>query len=235
MKILLSEYKEKHSKLILRFEKEWGLRAIWNNKITGNFKHWLRQKIKYKDGFICEECNREFESKGSLARHINWHNKEYRESHTGKNNYGYGKPRSEETKKKIGDKNRGRRGAETSMFGKHHTEEAKKKIRNGNMKENAGNEANHMWIKKYYPSKNICNNKCEICGGSRLDLELARFRHIIVRNIENPMFDYMYICVSCHRIYDKNQTDEQQEKLLTGTTTREEKLKRVRDFILGKK
>ena len=51
------------------------------------------------------------------------------------------------------------------------------------------------------------------------------------------MIDYMYICPkakknSCHIIYDR-LTESQKEKLLAGSITREEKLKRVREYILG--
>lgn len=49
--MLISEVPEKHPKLISKFEKETGTKAILKNgKITGQFKHWLQQKINEKNG-----------------------------------------------------------------------------------------------------------------------------------------------------------------------------------------
>ena len=49
------------------------------------------------------------------------------------------------------------------------------------------------------------------------------------------MIDYMYICPktknSCHYIYD-TLSDKEKEELLNGAITREEKLKRVREYVL---
>ena len=56
------------------------------------------------------------------------------------------------------------------------------------------------------------------------------------------MIDYLYMCPksrkgencknNCHTIYDI-LSHEEQEKLLTGAITREEKLKRIRKYVLG--
>ncbi len=72
-----------------------------------------------------------------------------------------------------------------------------------------------------------------------MKLDLARFIHINVRNMDDPMIDYMYICPrmkknsknSCHRIYDDNLSNKEKEELLSGAITKEEKLERVREFI----
>jgi len=222
--------------------------------------------------FICPNCNREFDSKGSLARHKNWHNKEYRENMTGENNPRgmLNKHHSNKTRRIIGEASEkrwsnkeyrekmkkiqkevwnrpghrknynqspmwwGKPGVENPMFGKFGKEAP-------NYKENAGSGAKHQWIRKHYSQKDICNNKCEICGKFRLDLELARFIHIDVRNMDNPMIDYLYLCPktrkgencknNCHTIYDR-LTKEQKQELLKGALTREEKLKRVREYML---
>lgn len=117
--MLLSEFKQKFPKLILRFEKEWNIHAIWGNKLTNNFIYWLSQKIKYKN-LICRDPNcpkfgEEFPSKMSLANHKKWHNSKYREKVREGNR---GKHHSEETKKKISE----------SHKGKKQTEETKRKI-----------------------------------------------------------------------------------------------------------
>lgn len=165
-----------------------------------------------------------------------------------------GYKQTEAHKRKIGDGNRGKKRIELTkkkisdiLKRRKIPETTKKKISDtlkGRIGENhsswkgneAGTNAKHMWIKKYYPQKEICNNKCEICDKFNLNLDLAQFRHINIRNIEDPMIDYMYICPypekdSCHRIYDK-LTVKQKKKLLNGTITREEKLKRVNEYII---
>lgn len=107
-------------------------------------------------------------------------------------------------------------------------------------KEDAGYVAKHEWINKHYPQKNVCNDKCEICGKINLNLDLAQFRHINVRNMDDPIIDYLYMCPynekdGCHRIYDDNLSDEQKKELLKGATTREEKLNGIRKYILKQK
>jgi len=233
MKILITEVPEKHPKLVLMFERTTGKHAVYHNKITKQFIHWLRHEIKYKN-LICNICGKKFDSKKGLISHRRWHDlpeyKEYQENY---------KKKMIDVNKGENHWNYGKRGEGTPMYGKHHTDEAKKKIGNGTFKENASIDSKHEWIRKYFPQKEICDDKCEICGEFNSNLDLARFLHIDVRNIENPMIDYLYLCPrkaknsknTCHRIYDK-LSDEQKKELLAGAITREEKLKRVREFVL---
>ncbi len=231
MKILLSEFKEKFPKLILRFEKETERNAIWGNKITKEFLYWLRQKLKYRT-LNCKDPNcpkfgQEFPSKLSFSNHIKWHDPEYRENVREGNT---GKYCTDETKKKMSE----------SHKGKKLSEETKRKIGKANFKEDVTDQANHKWIRIHYPPEEFCNNKCEICGKFDLHLHLARFLHINVRNLEDPLIDYMYICPkakknhknSCHYLYDL-LSDNQKEVLLKRATTRKEKLKRIREYVLG--
>lgn len=81
----VNEFQIKHSSLIDKFEEIAGKNAVWHNRITGSFKCWLNQKIKYKDGFVCDDPDcpdygKEFSSIMSLASHKNWHNREYKEN-----------------------------------------------------------------------------------------------------------------------------------------------------------
>ncbi len=104
MKILITEIPEKRPDLILMFERETGKNAMYkkSGKITKQFKYWLRQKIKYEN-LQCDICSRnDFKNKYSLARHLNWHNKEYRENHSGENHPHFGK-RGKETQYCKGD------------------------------------------------------------------------------------------------------------------------------------
>jgi len=227
MKTTIPEFRQNYPKLIKRFERETGKNAIWGNKITTNFIYWLKQRIKYKT-LICPECNKEFNNKWALSTHKNWHNKIFRKKmikkKLGKNNPMYGRDRSGKNNPMFG-----KRGAETGMFGVFGKD-------NPSFKEDAKYAANHLWIRKYYPPKDVCNNKCEICNTVRLDLDLAQFIHINKRNPNNPMIDYFYTCHynkkdSCHRIYDKLD-EETKKELLVGAITREEKLKRVREYMM---
>jgi len=74
---------ERYPKLISKFERETGKHAVHNDMITEYFGLWLNQKIKYKDGFICDnpDCakfGQEFNSKKSLIQHNTWHNRQYK-------------------------------------------------------------------------------------------------------------------------------------------------------------
>lgn len=107
MKIPITEVPEKHPKLILMFEKEWNMHAIWHNKITGHFKYWLRQKIKFKN-LKCKDPNcpkfgQKFPSKHSLANHITWHDPDYRKSLSGENAGMYGRRGEEHPSYKYDD------------------------------------------------------------------------------------------------------------------------------------
>ena len=220
MKITLSEFKQKYLKLILAFEKETGKKAIWSNNLTKQFIHWLRQKLNKNKTLTCDICGRVCKGRYSLANHKKWHRSGYRENRLKKikevwNRKGYRESRSGENAPNYG------------KFGED----------NPSFKENAGYNAKHMWINIHFPQKEVCDDKCEICGRFSLHLDLAQFRNINKRNADNPMIDYMYICHineknSCHRIYDENLSDKEKKKLLEGATTRKEKLKRVREYVL---
>lgn len=109
MKITITEIPEKHPKLISMFEDETGKKAIFknDNKITKQFIHWLRQEIKYKNltcyDPTCPKFGQEFPSKKSLVVHKNWHNKEFRENHSGKNHWTYGEYIGEKSPNWKGD------------------------------------------------------------------------------------------------------------------------------------
>ncbi len=170
--------------------------------------------------FICPEpnCNREFDSKGSLARHRNWHRPGYRKSLSKIHKEVWNQPGFRESMSGENNPIYGKFGKESSAY-----------------KEDAKYKANHRWIRIHYPPEEFCN-KCEICEIINLNLNLAQFRHVNVRNMEDPMVDYLYICPrteknSCHRIYD-TLSDKQKKELLEGAITREEKLERVREYVL---
>ena len=65
----MSEKQEKLKKLVDIFERKTGKHGIWGGKYTKQFKHWLSQKIKYKN-LKCNICGREFDSKYGLNSHI---------------------------------------------------------------------------------------------------------------------------------------------------------------------
>jgi len=229
MKIPMSEVPEKHPKLVLMFEKETGRKAILKNgKIAKGFRYWLYQKFKYRtlkcNDPTCPDYGKKFKNKTALVAHICWHKEGYRENQSKASKEVQNRP---EVKRKNSELSKGEKNWNYGRCGD----------KSPSYKENAGNQANHIWIKKHYPPKKMCDNRCELCGKFRLDLQLARFIHINVRNMEDPMIDYMYICPykeknSCHRIYDDNLSNKEKEKLLSGATTREEKLKRVRKYVL---
>lgn len=144
----------------------------------------------------------------------------------------YGKHHSDKTKKLMSDRNKGKNNPSYGRTGKDHPSYGKAGENAFNWKEDAGYFAKYMWIRRHFPQKEFCDDMCEICGKFRLDLQLAQFLPNNKRNMENPMIDYMYICSNtgkngCHRIYD-TLTIKQKERLLSGTTTRQEKLERVR-------
>lgn len=232
MKITISEVPEKHPKLVRMFKEETGRKATFKNgKITKGFKYWLRQKIKYKDGFICNICGREFDSKFGLGQHLKWHKPGYMEKMSGENHpRGFlGKHFTDKTRKIMSDKKKG----------ENHPNYGKRGDKNPNYKEDAKYGTKHAWIRIYFPPEDVCQNKCEICDKFSLDLELARFRDNNERKLDNPMIDYLYVCPyveknSCHSIYDK-LTDKQKKELLKGATTREEKLKRIREYVMKMK
>jgi len=140
MKILITEIPEKHPKLVLMFERETGKHAIWGNKITGYFKHWLRQKIKYKT-LICSICGKKFRNKKALIGHLNWHKPGYRENHV----------------KKISKTLEGHwTGNKNPMFGKFGKEHNRYKYNN------IGYDAIHIRAHKADPKPE--DGICELCG-----------------------------------------------------------------------
>lgn len=201
------------TELMLQFEEETGYLAVYGGRITGQFEFWLFRKGLKKSNFSKRYLSKEPKKKianGNRGKHL-----------------------SEEHKQKISDTMKGK------YIGKNNPNYGKFGKESSNYKENATKEAKHKWIRIHYPPEKICQNKCEICDEFRLDLELARFLHINVRNIDDPMMDYLYMCPekgkncknNCHTIYGR-LSHEQQKKLLSGAITREEKLKRVKKFIL---
>ena len=78
IKTTISEFKENYPNLILRFEKEWGMHAIWGNRLTGNFIYWLQQK-KNNKSTPCDICNKIFKNRRAMLSHRRHHNKEFNE------------------------------------------------------------------------------------------------------------------------------------------------------------
>lgn len=103
------------------------------------------------------------------------------------------KPHSEETRKKIGEKSKGRR----------HSEESKKKMgKLGEshprwMGENAKKISKHEYVAKHKPK----SKTCEFCGQERR-LALANIRN---HNYTKDINDYKWLCYSCHSHLDKNK------------------------------
>lgn len=264
IKTTLSEFQNNFPKLISNFERTTGKNAIYRNKLTKGFLYWLGQKIKYKTLICndpnCPKYGLEFNNKIALASHKKWHKPGYRENQskilkghwTGNKNpnydkFGeehprYGKSHSKESREKISEVCKGRQFTEEHRRKLSEAKKGEKCYNYGKLGEEnynwkgdeATHGAKHWWINKHYPQKDICDDKCEVCGKLNLNLDLAQFIHTNKRNMDNPMIDYMYICPdknSCHSIYDK-LTDKQKEELLNGATIREEKLKRVKEYVL---
>lgn len=201
--------------------------------------------------FVCDLCDRIFESKKSLSNHRRCHNPEFREKISKTLKDVFSKPEAKEKRSKASKDVWNRPGYRKKMnkilkeaqnrpevrAKNSETSKGKNNGMYGRYKENTTYSHNHKWIRTFYPPKEICNNKCEVCGEFRLDLQLAQFLHINKRNIEDPMIDYMYICPnprkknSCHNIYDELSGNEK-EILLEGAITREEKLKKIKEYIL---
>lgn len=65
------EFQIKYKNLIVLFQKEHGGNAIWNNKITKQFKIWLYEKMnRYRR---CEICGKKFSNIYYLNAHLWWH------------------------------------------------------------------------------------------------------------------------------------------------------------------
>ena len=92
------------------------------------------------------------------------------------------------------------------MLGKRHTEESKKKMskfqkrkfgkENNSWKGNkVGRVALHQYIRKYKPEPEYCT----ICNQYGKKLECCSIDHTYTRNSD----DYISLCNSCHKLFDK--------------------------------
>lgn len=117
----------------------------------------------------------------------------------------YGIPRRSYSKaQKLNVKHSGRfqLGHKRGMFGKHQSEETKKKIGNAQMgKKNhqwKGNKVGyfclHKWIHRHKERKYFCF----ICNEYKVFTNFANIDNQYKRNLK----DYIEVCVSCHRIFD---------------------------------
>ena len=132
--------------------------------------------------------------------------------------YKKGHKHSEETKRKIGlgNKNKivseetglklslGRRGKDNPNYGNHLSLENRKKL--SESRKESGNpnwkgddikciNAIHAWIKR----RKLLPKKCEVCGEER-KLDLANIKN---HNYTRKLQDYMWLCRSCHIIFDR--------------------------------
>lgn len=200
----ITKFKNKYPKLISTFEKETGSHAIWGNKLTGLFKHWLYRK---RNKFTCDICDKEFESNRGLSSHRRWHDlPEYKEF-------------QEKFKERMSGDNHPR-----GMLGKHHTEETKDIIsiimegkyigKNHPNYGKFGKESSaykdgsglytsiHDWIRNNKSKPELC----ELCGlpefyNSKLGrLELSNKTGKLIRDINN----FQYVHHSCHFKFDKD-------------------------------
>lgn len=234
--------------LMLQFEKETNRKAILlNGVITGRFTHWLFKKGLKKSNFseVNQTISKKFKEvqsrpevkeNHSKAMEKVWHKPGYRKIQLKKIKEAMNRPEVKENQSIKMTEIWHRPGYRESRSGENHHHFGKFGVESYAFKENAGETAKHNWIRIHYPQKEFCNDKCEVCGKINLSLNLARFLHINVRNIDNPMIDYFYICSineknSCHQIYDR-LNDITKEILLEGAITREEKLKRVREYVM---
>ena len=186
MKITISEFQNKYSKIILRFEKEWGMHTIWGGKITGNFKSWLRQK-RNKRPTKCDICNKEFKSRKSMSNHRRHHNKEFREKI--KKILKEAQNRSEVREKKS----KALSGENSPNYGKFGKESANWR---GGIAEYS---ALHKWLNIHMPKTGICN----ICGLPEFyndlgPLEKSNKTGKLIRDINN----FQWAHVPCHKKYD---------------------------------
>lgn len=115
---------------------------------------------------------------------------------------------SEETRKKIGDKNK----TTPKRFGWQHSKQTKEKISIAHTgeKNHSWNDINpsyssvHKWISRHFNYKKV---KCEHCGSKRF-LEWA------IKKGEKPSHSiekYLVLCSSCHKKYD--YTAERKKRL----------------------
>jgi len=81
-----------------------------------------------------------------------------------------------------------------------HSEETKKKIGIANAREKVFYSALHKWIRARKPQPEFC----EFCKEKNA-FHLAKITKYYTRNIN----DYRYLCVKCHRKWDKNHPTDQ--------------------------
>lgn len=85
------------------------------------------------------------------------------------------------------------RGKETKKLWEN--PEYKKHMSDVHMKDNPRYSAIHKWVRKW-KGKPAC---CENCGKDDCRLEWANIDHSYKRVLE----DYIALCISCHKAYDK--------------------------------
>jgi hypothetical protein len=182
------------------------------HKITS--KEYYDKFLKKEDEGICPICEKE-------TSFINLR-KGYRKfcsnkcAKSGENNPFFNKHRSEETKKKISDANKGRyTGEKNPFYGKHHSEETKKKLSDANKGklkgENNPNYKGGISLKEFKDAYGIeleewkkiaqeirirDNFTCQLCGKKNA----TDVHHIIPRRIkiDNSPDNLITLCRSCH-------------------------------------
>lgn len=71
-----------YSNLILIFERETNLKAVYRDKISEQFEYWINKKLDITI-FICKDpngcnCGRAFHSKHALGQHKSWNMRFYK-------------------------------------------------------------------------------------------------------------------------------------------------------------
>lgn len=100
---------------------------------------------------------------------------------------------SSDTRRKISQKNKGRRNSPNTEFKKGETEGAKNHKWKGN---DVGYGALHGWVRRHLGKPNVCS-KC----GSRKRVEWANRTW---RYLRDPN-DWIKLCFLCHRKYDRGE------------------------------
>ena len=201
-KMLLSEDPKKYPKLISRFEKETGYKAILiNGKTTGQFEFWLWQQGLKTSNFaevnqviskiLKEAQNRpEVKEKHSKSMKKVWHDPKYRKKMKNIQKEVHNRPEAKERQSKAmkGDKN--------PNYGKFGEESS------GWKGDDVGYDALHIRVRNKKPKP----ENCEICGLPEFYENLGKLELSNIKNhqyTDNPD-DYQYVHHSCHMKYDKN-------------------------------
>ena len=148
--------------------------------------------------FICDICNKKCKNKQGLVHHKNWHNPEFKKSHSGENANRFGKHLSDEHKRKILEANKGKK---HTLEHRRKNSEAKKGENHPNWRgDNVGYQGIHTRVRKVKSKP----ENCEICGLPEFYENLGR---IELSNIQNHQYtdnpdDYQYVHHSCHAEYD---------------------------------